>query len=83
MFAMGKNIDDTLLRYLSVTIQKVFDNEKLFMQKFFEPEYGEWGELLEFYMASERCRIAILDTNGRTTTTTFKTKEILDWLRTI
>ena len=77
------NSDETLIRNLSTRIQKVFDNEKLFMQKFFEPEYGEWEELLEFYMASERCRIAVLDTTGCTTTTTFKTSEILDWLRTI
>lgn len=77
------NSDETLMRNLSTRIQKVFDNEKLFMQKFFEPELGEWEELLEFYMASERCRIAVLDTAGCTTTTTFKTSEILDWLRTI
>lgn len=77
------NSDETLIRNLNTRIQKVFDNEKLFMQKFFEPEYGEWGELLEFYMASERCRIAVLDTTGCTTTTTFKTSEILDWLSTI
>ena len=74
---------DTLVLYLSSTIKKVYDNEKLFMKKFYEPEYGEWEELLEFYMASERCRIAVLDTNGCTTTTTFKTSEILDWLRAI
>ncbi len=77
------NSDETLIRNLNTRIQKVFDNEKLFMQKFFETEYGEWEELLEFYMASERCRIAVLDTTGCTTTTTFKTSEILDWLRTI
>jgi isopropylmalate/homocitrate/citramalate synthase len=82
MLAMH-NSDETLIRNLNTRIQKVFDNEKLFMQKFFETEYGEWEELLEFYMASERCRIAVLDTTGCTTTTTFKTSEILDWLRTI
>jgi len=77
------NGDETLIVMLKSRIQKVYDNEKLFMQKFFEPEHGEWEELLEFYMASERCRIAVLDTTGCTTTTTFKTSEILDWLRTI
>lgn len=77
------NSDETLVKILSTRIQKVFNNEELFMQKFFEPEFGEWEELLEFYMASERCRIAVLDATGCTTTATFKTSDILDWLRTI
>lgn len=66
-----------LIDLLSATIQRAFDNETLFLQRFWDGDEG--NELLECYMASERTRIAVLMEDGTTVTTTIKTDEFLDW----
>lgn len=66
-----------LIDLLSATIQKAFDNETLFLRRFWDGDEGD--ELLECYMASERTRIAVLMGNGTTATTTIKTDDFLEW----
>lgn len=68
-----------LIELLNVVIGKVFENEKSFMDACWR-EQVEWDELIEFYMASECCRIAVLLPCGTTITDTVKTDDVLAWV---
>jgi len=71
-----------LIKLLNVVIGKVFENEKSFMDSCWRKQI-EWDELLEFYMASERCRISVLLPCGETITDTVKTEDVLAWADSI
>lgn len=74
-----------LITALNSVITKVFDNEESFMEECWR--YGGdrmyWEELLEFYMASGSCRIAVLLPCGTTITDTVNTTDVLDWVNTL
>lgn len=73
-------MEHELIELLDTVICKVFDNEERFMKEVYRPE-KEWdGELLEFYMASESCRLTILLECGQHITDTVKTGDVLDWV---
>jgi len=78
-------MQSNLIDLLNAVITVVFDNEKDFMESCWrygkEPDY--WDELLEFYMASESCRIAVLLNCGTTISDTVKTRDVLDWFEGI
>lgn len=74
-----------LTELLNAVCCKVFDNEVSFMETCWQ--YGKdrnyWDELIEFYMAGERCRIAVLLPCGTTITDTVKTEDVLAWIEGI
>ena len=67
---------------LNAVITTVFDNEDKFLKECWrygaEPSY-KGCELLEFYMSSESCRLAVLLPCGTTITDTVKTVDVIDW----
>lgn len=66
-----------LLDALNQVVTAVFDNEDSFLAHVY-PEGAE-HQLLEFYMASERCRVALLTWDGVTYVDTVKTADVMDW----
>lgn len=71
--------ESDLIPLLNAVICKVFDNEERFMSEVYRPE-KEWdGELIDFYMASERCRLTVMLKCGQHITDTVKTIDVLDW----
>lgn len=67
----------TLKDQLNSIITFVFDND----DRFLDDHYGhhESCELLEFYMASERCRFSVINYEGETIRSTASTDDILNW----
>lgn len=80
-------VDDAtkLIELLHIVCCKVFDNEVSFMETCWR--YGKdrkyWDELLEFYMAGDTCRIAVLMPCGTTITDTVKTADVLTWIECV
>jgi len=75
---MKQHIPSNLIKQLNEIIVAVFDNEKEFMQNIWRPMV-EYDELIDFYMASERCRLSVLLPDGVTITDTVKTVDVIDW----
>mgnify|MGYP000052216024 CR=1 FL=1 len=73
--------ESDLIPLLDAVITAVFDNE----EKFFNDLYPvkKDCQLLEFYMASERCRLSVLSWEGVTFTDTVKTRDVIDWFNGI
>lgn len=74
-----KNTD--LIPLLDAVIDKVFDNEKRFMLEVYRPGEQWRGELIDFYMSSDRCRLTVLLECGQHITDTVKTADVLEWLQ--
>lgn len=69
------------LRWVRDKITFVFDNEKEFIDKFFRCYNVD--DLLEFYMASERCKVILLLNSGETISDTIKTNDLLKWIKEV
>lgn len=76
-----ETLRESLKNNLNTVITSVFDNADNFVETVC-PDYKD-AELLEFYMASERCRMSMLSWDGVTFTDTVKTDDVLDWYNTI
>ena len=63
---------------LSTIITKVYNNEKDFIEHFFQHLVGH--ELEEFYMASSICRVQLWHGMEGSTTEVVRTQDVLDWL---
>jgi hypothetical protein len=75
--------ESDLIPLLDAIICKVFDREEEFMRDVYRPNQSWDGELVEFYMASERCRLTVLLHSGEHITDTVKTQDVLDWIEGI
>lgn len=64
---------------LSFYISKAFEHEAAFMKDIWRGDNND--ELIEFYMASERCRFTVLVDSGAHVTDTVKTSDYLDWCK--
>lgn len=67
-----------LQRELGKLIRKVFDNEDGFIETFLS-DYKKVTDVTEFYMASERCRVAFTINYDLQWSTTIKTIDFLNW----
>ena len=75
--------ESDLIPLLNTVICKVFDNEEQFMKEVYRPSEGWDGELIDFYMANERCRLTVMLESGQHITDTVKTADVLDWVADI
>ena len=68
---------------LSDYIMLAWDNEQAFLANFWEwPNYDQ-VELLEFYMADTTCKLLVINSDGKTLTTTINANEYFEWCHNI
>lgn len=76
--------NDNLISFLSELESIVYKNEKLFLETFFEPEYGKgWSDLVEFSISSEKCILSVLLFDGPTVLTSVGIVNVLNWSRSL
>lgn len=67
---------------LSWFIDTAFDYEQEFLANFWEWDPDK-AELLEFYMANDKCKVVVVMSDGRTVTSTINTDEYIEWTNDI
>lgn len=68
-----------IISLLDTVSDRVFENEEKFLNDLFP--VGKGDELLDFYMASDRCKLILMTEEGTTyTTDTVKTSDVIDWV---